>query len=605
MHEERGGFLDALGPAVRELVVAHGIDQLSPLIDDRPALLRRLQRQVGIARLADRQAVANLLSRARKTGLIVPTPAPLPLPEVSSIYNAAVVALTRWRAVLAARRSEEERVELVCSTRAVQCEEERALILDEQTPVDSADDDSVCLGGLMQRINPSSLCRLLEALELPPAHCHRLRDSLELGWGLRVAFYASQLSERGTEVALFDYAHYAEAVLGVRAYILFDAVCTANVPAVCERFAQRFGQRCIGIDYEIRLDPMLADGGILRRERITHLYMLKTGDASSAPRIDGLAGHVHVCVHAVFDGREPHGDAYARISPCVPGRCQLVPHIVRERVRVGVDLRRQLGIPPDAAVFGRHGALHTFDIPFVREAVEEVARARPRSTFFVLLNTAPFAGCSDLSNVIHLDAVVDDEAKDTFIRTCDAMLHARSRGETFGLAIAEFAMHDKPIITSSMHHDGGLARFHLDLLGERALLYTDRASLIELLLAFDRDAVRRREPNYYAAPYRPFEPHRVMATFRKTFLLKGSAVVEGPRRPAMDGAGSAQRACTPHSSATPASEAPAATTDAGDGVDSTTAPHSHSDGGAADTRRTTRGDSGAASAACGARRDGA
>ena len=306
------------------------------------------------------------------------------------------------RAALTARRSEEERSELWCSTNVGWSEKERALVLDEQTPIDSAEDG----GGLMQRIKPSSLCRLLEALELPPAHCRLLQESVELGWGLRVAFYASQLSERGTEVALFDYAHYAETVLGVRAYILFDAVCTANVPAVCERFARRFGQRCIGIDYEIRLDPMLADGGILRRERITHLYVLKTGDASSAPRIDGLSGHVHVCVHAVFDGREPHGDAYARISPCVPGRCQVVPHIVCERARAGADLRSQLGIPPDAVVFGRHGALHTFDIPFVWEAVAEVARARPRSAFFVLLNTSPIAGCSDLPNVIHLDAVV-------------------------------------------------------------------------------------------------------------------------------------------------------------------------------------------------------
>jgi hypothetical protein len=35
----------------------------------------------------------------------------------------------------------------------------------------------------------------------------------------------------------------------------------------------------------------------------------------------------------------------------------------------------------------------------------------------------------------------------------------------------------RPVLTSSEHHDGGAARFHLDTLGDRALLYRDEASL--------------------------------------------------------------------------------------------------------------------------------
>lgn len=49
-----------------------------------------------------------------------------------------------------------------------------------------------------------------------------------------------------------------------------------------------------------------------------------------------------------------------------------------------------------------------------------------------------------------------------FIRTCDAMLHARMSGETFGLAIAEFSAHNRPVLTSSVHHDHHMARSHLD-----------------------------------------------------------------------------------------------------------------------------------------------
>ena len=37
--------------------------------------------------------------------------------------------------------------------------------------------------------------------------------------------------------------------------------------------------------------------------------------------------------------------------------------------------------------------------------------------------------------------------KEAFYRTCDAMLHARRDGETFGLAVAEFSVRNKPVIT--------------------------------------------------------------------------------------------------------------------------------------------------------------
>ena len=73
----------------------------------------------------------------------------------------------------------------------------------------------------------------------------------------------------------------------------------------------------------------------------------------------------------------------------VPGRCPVVPHVVRPCEPCGADLRAALGIPPDATVFGRHGGYHTFDISFVHAAVREVAERRP-DIFFVFLNTAPF-----------------------------------------------------------------------------------------------------------------------------------------------------------------------------------------------------------------------
>ena len=190
------------------------------------------------------------------------------------------------------------------------------------------------------------------------------------------------------------------------------------------------------------------------------------------------------------------------------------------------NLRVTLGIPPDAVVFGRHGGRQTFDIEFAQRAVVEVARSRPRDVYFVFLNTEAIAGAEGLENVIHLPApLVDEASKSSFILACDAMLHARSRGETFGLAVAEFSAHNKPVITSRHHHDGGLARYHLDVLAERALMYDDYESLVALLLGFDRAAAAERgKRGYYSEPYLvPFAPLRVMRTFRKAFLQQADS----------------------------------------------------------------------------------
>lgn len=88
-------------------------------------------------------------------------------------------------------------------------------------------------------------------------------------------------------------------------------------------------------------------------------------------------------------------------------------------------------------------------------------------------------------------------------------------GETFGLAVAEFSAANRPVITSSIHHDDGAARMHLDTLGpDHGLYYHDTPSLLALLRGFDRSAARRNDWN----AYRAFEPAKVMATFDKVFI---------------------------------------------------------------------------------------
>ena len=56
------------------------------------------------------------------------------------------------------------------------------------------------------------------------------------------------------------------------------------------------------------------------------------------------------------------------------------------------------------------------------------------------------------------------------------MIHARIQGESFGLAIAEFAVNSKPIITSvSTDHNN-----HLKILKDKVIIYDSKDSLIKI-----------------------------------------------------------------------------------------------------------------------------
>lgn len=136
-------------------------------------------------------------------------------------------------------------------------------------------------------------------------------------------------------------------------------------------------------------------------------------------------------------------------------------------------------------MFGRHGGATTFDLPIAHRAVYQVA-LKNRGLYFLFMNTQRF--CPPLPNIIHLEGTVNPDEKQRFINTCDAYLHARSHGETFGLAIAEFAVCDKPILTCR-----GTDNEHLAILRNKALTYTFQVDLMRLLLTFRRGMVDMRD----------------------------------------------------------------------------------------------------------------
>jgi hypothetical protein len=165
-------------------------------------------------------------------------------------------------------------------------------------------------------------------------------------------------------------------------------------------------------------------------------------------------------------------------------------------------MRSELGISNEAIVFGRHGGIDTFNIEFVKECIKDIC-SLDLSIYFLFMNTQEFI---KHPKVIFLKSTADPFVRQRFINTCNAMLHAREQGETFGLACGEFALSMKPIISFL----DSVERAHLDILGKNVIGYSDKQSLHDALVKF-KPGIVTMEGNGYLE----YTPEFVMETFSK------------------------------------------------------------------------------------------
>lgn len=312
-----------------------------------------------------------------------------------------------------------------------------------------------------------------------------------------IAFVIAELSYRGIEVSTYDYADYNETLLGNRSIIINFDVATDN--QVRTKFQERFPDRffdCVSLD---ELDEILA------QQEVDILYYQKPGHN------DGVVSRrCPNAIHAVFPGNlQPHGQVFAYISEWFVHQfpdsgSTYVPYMVRVDNDRN-DLREQLGIPRDAIVFGRHGGYDSFNVPCAIEAIKEIARER-RDIYFLFLNTKEF--CSE-PNVIFLPKTTDMGYKARFINSCDAMIHARWRGETFGLACAEFSVKNKPVITWF----GSKERAHIEILQNKGIYYSNKNELKSIITQFKKAP----DGDWDAYSHR-FSPEQVMKQFDRVFI---------------------------------------------------------------------------------------
>jgi hypothetical protein len=314
---------------------------------------------------------------------------------------------------------------------------------------------------------------------------------------MKIAFHSSYLGYRGTEVALMDYAEGNREILGNESLFLMPWREGGEQHPVAVRMRGIASLRFYRTAEE-RED-------ILKDEKADLFYCIKNGFN------DGVfSRNVPTGIHAIFRESEFHGDIYAYVSPWLSevmayGKAPWVPHMVRLAKECG-DLRAEIGIPKDEAVFGRHGGDDSFDVPWVQKAVVETARKHPQ-IWFLFLNTQVFPGTTGLPNIRFLPATADPIRKRLFLNSCDAMLHGRMRGETFGLSCLEFASTGRKVLTYS----GSPELAHLGILGEAGLPYANERELREILK-------RPADSFRHGHNFEHFSPKPVMKQFQKVFL---------------------------------------------------------------------------------------
>lgn len=337
---------------------------------------------------------------------------------------------------------------------------------------------------------------------------------------MTVVFHSNQLGERGTETAIIDYAEANKKYLSNESVFAFPA----------KNIFDKNRYEYLSKQYKVILWNDIEDFERQLREcKADLLYAIVDGkDKDICDEIKC----VPTFTHCVFSTLRPHGTYYCAIHKYLNDyfgtKTPVLPHIVRKRSDCSDDLRGELGIPKDARVFACYGGKTSFDIQMAHDAVIKTARENP-GIYFLFMNIENFVAKengADLPNVIFLPGSTDFDRKAKFINTCDAMIHARVIGETFGLSCGEFSIQGKPVITYAptlferlkvfakkllgRNKGLGYSCAHLMNLGNKAIKYNSQKQLEGIFVNFEKFV----KPGVnYDCFSEPFSSERVIKIF--------------------------------------------------------------------------------------------
>lgn len=317
----------------------------------------------------------------------------------------------------------------------------------------------------------------------------------------KIGFYLPHLDILGTGVSCYDYAYYNEKLLGNESYFF----CDKNEPRTHARAEQKFKANLKVIELNGR-ENMPELERHCRELKLDAMYIQKCGS-----RNDGrYVNNVPMFVHVVGCQNDPHGLVYAYVSEWLSeaisqNQHPYVPYMTY-LPDLNENLRAELNIPNEAIVFGRMGNTCSWNIPFVNNVIDEFVRDN-KNVYFLLANVTRF---SNHERIIFHEPFADLSYKRKFINTCDAMIHSRSEGESYGAAISEFSYCNKPVIT----YYNSPEKNHIFTLKEKGLYYTDPNTLLNVLQNFTP------QPDKDWNAYKDFTPEKVMQKFKSVFIDK-------------------------------------------------------------------------------------
>ena len=336
---------------------------------------------------------------------------------------------------------------------------------------------------------------------------------------MRFLLHLNQLGERGTETSTFE--------LGLSLKILGHTV-TIAYPRDSQN-NRRDVENIFKSEFEMYPYSKFNRQDEWVKKNIDFAYFLK---------IDGLDGlgyeGIFNATHTVFPEYLPHGNSYTYISKwlaieshrlalkklrllrrgpisyfkgCTNAmKFQHVPHIVN-MPNPSYSLRENLAIPEDAFLIFRYGGKTEFNVGWVKDAlVDELEKNK--SWYFLGVNTEEF---TNHPRALFLPAITDKQIKSNLLNDADVFLHARHRGESFGMSLVESLQ----IGTPTLSYGGGVDRNHTDLLKNTDCLFESPQEMKSKLLNLSRSQFRHAKEEKLIEIGDKFRPANLIEDYLK------------------------------------------------------------------------------------------
>ena len=332
---------------------------------------------------------------------------------------------------------------------------------------------------------------------------------------MKIGIHCNQFDGRGSGKVPFDYGLYLQEILNHE--VIFVTSKQSQNDGI-DKINKKFKSVLYDLPPIHTQPPNLLKETknilekIVDNEKLDFLHLIKSGENDFITPDNCKTG-----VQSVFRMDQPHGNVYAGVSEYLAkkfNQINFLPHIITYKSPTE-NYRVKYNISNNVLVVGRHGGIGQFNIPFVRQAVEDILKHRS-DIFFLFLSTEPFI---KHERVLFIPWAEDEQCIFNFIDACDVMLHGRSDGETFGLSVAEFSISNKPVMTWSGLLNGLsyelYNKAHIDILKDRVILYNNYNELIDTLFSIDKQFIQQYNWDKYSTD---FSPINVMNTYKNLFL---------------------------------------------------------------------------------------